>query len=215
MKASTGGEYIGGLWENMLPGTLLWALGKNDNKSRRLDSPYAPSWSWASITGVVRFTELPGEPPFECLAEVLEVSVKLASENPFGSLLSGFIRLKGLLAEIPGHIEWPKGPIKSIEGTVEGGRLCGELYLDVTDPSLEISSKDEAAIMIIACSRRDRYSSGLHALVLKSTKERDCYRRVGAVDLNWLSPDETESGPDFDTWRSRILKTTEATITIV
>jgi hypothetical protein len=78
-----------------------------------------------------------------------------------------------------------------------------------------MTTLDEVAIIIIAYSRRDRYSGGLRALVLKSTKEKYCYRRVGAVDLNWLSPDEKASIPDWETWRSRILKTTEATITII
>ncbi len=44
------GEYLAGLWENDLPRQLLWAAFK---ECSRLHEYQAPTWSWASLNGLI------------------------------------------------------------------------------------------------------------------------------------------------------------------
>src|SRR5690349_11914938 len=114
----------------------------------RRDDPYAPSWSWTSITGRINFLHNHKGLPFECLAEVLEISWRPVSVNPFGALIIRHIKIKGLLATIPGNIEQRGGPQMDMKGTFEGYWIWVELVLEVTKPVLEIASKDKAVIII-------------------------------------------------------------------
>lgn len=232
MNALTGVDYIGGLWKDSLPEALLWDVDRTkrdddrrfgdgdesgDIGTRRHDCYYAPSWSWASITGGrISFFHC-GHPSSSIyLAEVLEVSGKpVNAANPFGPLLSGFIKVKGLLGTIPCNNEW-RGLQWDLESTVEGYWIWGNLVLDVTKPASEIASKDEVTVMIIR-TYEDCDRTGLCGLALKSTKEKYCYRRVGLV---WLLSygqhfESRDGAPDSDTWSSRILKAREQTIKIV
>ena len=56
---STRSEYLEGLWSESLPRDLLWShIGKPDGRVRRYPFPEqyrAPSWSWASVDGGIKF----------------------------------------------------------------------------------------------------------------------------------------------------------------
>jgi hypothetical protein len=52
--------YLAGLWESELATQLLWASlwlawGNNDTFSSPFEEDYAPSWTWASVPGQIRY----------------------------------------------------------------------------------------------------------------------------------------------------------------
>ncbi|KAF7555262.1 hypothetical protein G7Z17_g2315 [Cylindrodendrum hubeiense] len=90
-------EYIAGLWRSNLVECLCW-LVDDPKGSRRPDAYRAPSWSWASVEGSVRYWFLNGTHSQVGIPQVTveEVSVTPAeSGNSFEQIRSGFIKLRG------------------------------------------------------------------------------------------------------------------------
>ncbi|KAL9117158.1 MAG: hypothetical protein Q9187_006309 [Circinaria calcarea] len=97
-------EYLAGLWRRILLPDLLWCADRVENEEkgrapRRPNSYRAPSWSWASIDGVIQ--------PFghsskfdyekEAMATILDAKTSPVSEDPTGQVIGGMIRLRGVL----------------------------------------------------------------------------------------------------------------------
>jgi hypothetical protein len=56
MQHQTDDLYLCGLWAANLPFELLWYVETSTQEiHRRMTEPYAPSWSWASVTGPVTY----------------------------------------------------------------------------------------------------------------------------------------------------------------
>lgn len=92
-------DYKAGMWLNELPGALLWHCEPRPDSiytSFRPKTYRAPSWSWASFEGPILFIEGPHGDPH---CEVLEVHVENVTNNDFGQVKSGFIRLIGCMVE--------------------------------------------------------------------------------------------------------------------
>ncbi|KAH0559757.1 hypothetical protein GP486_003728 [Trichoglossum hirsutum] len=112
-------EYVCGLWRNKLEHLLLWESA-DSHTSRRYKQYYAPSWSWASITGPVTYGIQPpifdddgkvqflinkGEAHWEddsknyqLLLTILSVECLRSELNPFGPPRSASLTVRGLLA---------------------------------------------------------------------------------------------------------------------
>src|SRR5437764_313213 len=61
--ASNSDQYLFGLWRSDLLAGLLWQVGRSDHfgfdgcESKRQPDSFAPSWSWASVTGPVHYED--------------------------------------------------------------------------------------------------------------------------------------------------------------
>lgn len=94
-----GGQYVAGLWEQDLPGSLLWHAYNvppylHDRCRSRQLGLQAPSWSWFSISGHV-YCNLLEKHRMDPISTVLSVEcVPLYHEAPFGALQSGSGLLK-------------------------------------------------------------------------------------------------------------------------
>ncbi|KAF7561493.1 hypothetical protein G7046_g2646 [Stylonectria norvegica] len=89
-----GNRYLAGLWLENISYQLLWC----GRKSTHLNY-VAPSWSWASTDGDVRDTFLPMHPGTDVRQlEVLEAHVDLISQNLYGQVKAGYLRVAGRLA---------------------------------------------------------------------------------------------------------------------
>jgi hypothetical protein len=98
--------YLAGLWEKQLSNQLLWC---NVDESSEISPPehyQAPSWSWASINSAV---EMPGYPPIQyskrlgvepMWSKVLKTYTKSRDGDETGEAISGFIRIRGPLANV-------------------------------------------------------------------------------------------------------------------
>ncbi|RGP66177.1 hypothetical protein FSPOR_6797 [Fusarium sporotrichioides] len=55
-KLRSGDEYIYGIWRNTIKADLLWYRNPGDGMNERIADGGAPTWSWASVTGPVYYT---------------------------------------------------------------------------------------------------------------------------------------------------------------
>jgi hypothetical protein len=88
-------KYLAGIWERGLPWHLLWMV---DNSlvtitTKRIDQ--APSWSWASINGKVKYVDRKGHG--KSCVKILDTDTTLVGNQQFGRVSRGSIRLRGLL----------------------------------------------------------------------------------------------------------------------
>lgn len=87
-------QYLAGLWNYFLPAQLLWEV----RQGSRSATYHAPTWSWASLDGQVSF-----QAPFsdgQDLIHILDSTTNPLSEDPFGQVTGGFIRLQGNLVPV-------------------------------------------------------------------------------------------------------------------
>ncbi|KAG4437371.1 hypothetical protein IFR05_007135 [Cadophora sp. M221] len=94
-----GGRYLAGLWENSLRDDLLWGHWSIDVGAKparcRPESYRAPTWSWASVDGNVRWPLANGNGEGPYLVDIIEVQCKQDGEDLFGCVSSGFVKLRG------------------------------------------------------------------------------------------------------------------------
>lgn len=112
----------------------------------------APSWSWASIDGLIAITSL-GR--WEDVVEVIDVQVQVKGENLFGEVSSGSIELRAPLERISirdhklsdneelslkqGTFRWWYGTgEKEGEGEMNRGRFDIETDMELNPKSLEL-----------------------------------------------------------------------------
>jgi hypothetical protein len=95
MRKWSKGKYLAGMWTEDLVYDLLWMSAHTLN--HRPPSYTAPSFSWASLIGPVRFNtqlDMPGNRSHVSLVDGHCTTNKL---NPFGAVSNGFIKLRGSL----------------------------------------------------------------------------------------------------------------------
>lgn len=102
---SSGDEYIAGIWQADLNIGLAWRAGPIKRKDRLLPSPNdpaAPSFSWASVDGPVKYylpdpTRKDGRSVYGSIGvNLLECDVPLSSPNRFGAVHGGCIKICAL-----------------------------------------------------------------------------------------------------------------------
>jgi hypothetical protein len=99
----TGDTCLAGIWKSWLLQGLLWRIQEPDwdvyvffpKKPQRAKPWRAPSWSFASVEGVILYTLLDNDPGGKIYAELQECRVNPVGKNPLGELGSGFARIKG------------------------------------------------------------------------------------------------------------------------
>jgi hypothetical protein len=97
MQQRIGDEYIAGLWKRDMVASLLWGRLDISKDTRCVPSAYiAPSWSWASSTGQLGFTNTHESREFSRLS-IIDVTVQLSTSNPFGEISSGSLTARGPL----------------------------------------------------------------------------------------------------------------------
>ncbi|KAE8448272.1 hypothetical protein EG329_009703 [Mollisiaceae sp. DMI_Dod_QoI] len=96
-------RYLAGIWESALPFCLLWARDHN-TYCHQPEVYLAPSWSWASVIGPLKFPPHSApdhidlvETGAENLVSVVGVHVETAWGDPFGQVSGGWMRLSGPL----------------------------------------------------------------------------------------------------------------------
>ncbi|KAF7891263.1 uncharacterized protein EAF02_001588 [Botrytis sinoallii] len=90
-------RYLAGLWEAHLVLQLAW---RSYDSVIPLMVYRAPSWSWASIDGVVQFPDLVISNLYSPLVEILEVVIDLVGEDEFGQVQGGHLNLLGQMINL-------------------------------------------------------------------------------------------------------------------
>ena len=82
-------RYFAGLWEDRLRENLLWTASQPEvsavttQRAAVLDN-YAPTWSWARVTGPIWFVSFTGSPVFQNWWHIRGVEFKPVTSNRFG-----------------------------------------------------------------------------------------------------------------------------------
>ncbi|KAH0526031.1 hypothetical protein TsFJ059_009413 [Trichoderma semiorbis] len=106
VSQSSKDEYLAGLWKNGLIEGLAWCGSQGAEKLDKPEEYIAPSWSWASVTGSVRFPIYTwyerarwsaNMSDFEPLAEYVSHSLDLLDLDQHGRLKGGWLRINAPL----------------------------------------------------------------------------------------------------------------------
>ncbi|KAM3075780.1 hypothetical protein ACMFMG_007907 [Clarireedia jacksonii] len=90
-------RYFAGNWETHMPHTLLWRV--IDNSAPRQSSEYvAPSWSWASAPGPVKFMTSGASPLGDIYVDP-QYYVDCAGKDAFGQVRGGWVSMDVVLLE--------------------------------------------------------------------------------------------------------------------
>jgi hypothetical protein len=100
------GVYLAGIWKQYLPHSLLW---KVKPEGKRPEVYCAPTWSWASVVGLISWDNNRWKHEFEYTAQVESVHVQPIN-TAFGQVCRGRIVIRGTLC----RLRWSasKGPIQ-------------------------------------------------------------------------------------------------------
>jgi hypothetical protein len=107
LQILTGDSCLAGIWKSWFLLGLLWRLEDPEcdsnvfvPKQRQRVEPWrAPSWSFASLEGVVLYNLL-DEPYGDICAELLDCKVTAKGKNPLGEVATGFARIKGPVVSV-------------------------------------------------------------------------------------------------------------------
>jgi hypothetical protein len=201
-----GSQYLAGMWHLELERQLLWKpsgghlSGRGEGPIDVLSLPEkyrAPSWSWASIDGVIyigweRCREASSN--YEVIARIVDAKVTAIGGDPFGQIKDGFLRLQGRLFACllrkreRVDSESYSYPMEAIFHKESGDLDSG---LDSFLPSSDIQflpdvdhqySKLDSSIKL--CCMPIQREMGVYGLVLDRTgPEKGQYRRVGTFDV--------------------------------
>jgi hypothetical protein len=136
------GDYLAGLWRSTLVYDLLW---NSDEEDSTRDHSDVPSWSWASISGVIddRFVPLTAGGEFVQTVEILSCDVELQNTLvPFGMVQGGELVVCGNKSEV---LIGPSEPRSRLTGksqlfhTKSREYVCGsEMTWDTVDDYEEV-----------------------------------------------------------------------------
>ena len=194
IKSESQDEYLCGLWRKNLARDLLWCvfdetyIGGTTDLSRRHDTYYAPSWSWASIVGPVSCFSEPETIQDEIVMEICDARCTLASLDPYGPAVDGAITARGFLA--PVWAAEPSSMSSSIKVQFYGDTNSRQgPYVYLGDAELDIVHKDSSHPEVVVGDRlfflpvlRFAQSIQFTGLLLKPFKQdASQFCRVGCV----------------------------------
>ncbi|KAF2436003.1 HET-domain-containing protein, partial [Tothia fuscella] len=121
-------EYLAGLWRRDLPHGLLWAKGYKCEELQVPKTNLAPSWSWASMDGIIPYE--PASKTSSCL-DVLEVTMQTLGSSAFGRVEHGSMKLDGHLTSIA-TITQIRSPTTYVEEFYDDDKCIGSGSFDTT-----------------------------------------------------------------------------------
>jgi hypothetical protein len=172
-----GDEYLCGLWKRDLPRLLMWECHPRPDVVRPTQY-IAPSWSWASVNALVQFHSRERY-PFALFERQVHESfgfvgceIQLVDErSPFGAVLSGSLKLKGILKSV----EWDRSKLQDSSSQIRFGSTSvddNNLWLLVDEDSTE------SVIPIFLLTVLEAASRCIEGLVLRQ-QDGGCFMRWG------------------------------------
>ncbi|KAK3115749.1 hypothetical protein LTR53_004620 [Teratosphaeriaceae sp. CCFEE 6253] len=169
IAAATSDQYYAGLWRSHILEDLCWRTYPVEEQRRHVPGGFAqtygrrrcritaaasyraPSWSWATLNGAIKFLAVDYS---RLVADVVACHVQPASAaNPFGSAASGWLKIKGPLLPI-----WKASPDTGWDRKLPlgFGTLCemhtpegvslGEVYLDLEESTASLSANGSSDV---------------------------------------------------------------------
>ena len=208
VQSRTGDRYLAGLWSSNLIKCLCWNSGWSPCAENGVFNPekpepifharqsgyLAPSWSWASITGKVRYESwifgaldpMPTPKTKSYIPRILEVTMIPEGLDEYGRYKRGFIRLVGKTKPAFSRGEgFARQDREGLYDVHEGKmREFGMVKYDV--PSEIPPGELKGIICLCLLPRAERFGDSV-GLALVPTGNTDEFRRVGFIHLVKLS----------------------------
>ncbi|KIJ53172.1 hypothetical protein M422DRAFT_222588 [Sphaerobolus stellatus SS14] len=191
-------KYLAGLWQKTLIFDLLWSCGPQGFKPR--PKYRAPTWSWASIDGLVSAKYHEGELSPAGLyvkkVDILECKVKLANEKLlFGEVTGGVLKLMGFMKDV--SLQLPVKPTNKVFTSWDGSNKAVEIGQVTRDTNDDMGN--DFHIIPILWDSRGGLMEGL--VVTWSVNEKQ-YKRRG------LFTGSKEAAKDILRWMETAKKQT-------
>jgi hypothetical protein len=174
-------KYVAGLWKRYLPSQLLWIRYVEAGTAMHCRTPsdyIAPSWSWASVIGEVKPSEITVADMRDILIHNVDAMVKTEGGDPFGQVKKGSIMtLQGRIARIAKMTQHGIGKDELISASImtkarmeqgEQSILPILIFLDLDIASLTGRTADLYCLPVRADNRSDM-DIPVTGLVLEST----------------------------------------------
>ena len=211
-------DYLAGLWRKQLPSGLMWTtrngLQANGEPTYRPGTYRAPSWSWASVEGIIEiFPEVyPEEERWVELCQVLEARTTPLGEDTTGQVSDSYIKLRGRLLsteDLSFHSS-PKGKIVQITRSRGGDPSKSWINCQIDD-TVQWSPKNNVLLPVLQCDHRSPQSCMLKGLVLVPVEgHADTFERIGTWNDN-----ATREGIDPFGWFKEAAEQEERVILLV
>lgn len=172
-------DYLVGLWKPQLPHALLWRV----EKGRRPTKYRAPTWTWASIDGEVKYPE-PTQSGRETCVEVLDIQMQYKSDY-FGMVESGKMKVRGFMARgllQRTHDYWGQTPC-----TIQCARAPVQLESASFDdrlPKLSEASGMLTEMLEVYLLPVIDVVDRVEGLLLCATMKKGEFRRIGAFNVS-------------------------------
>jgi hypothetical protein len=194
--------YLAGIWAESLPGSLFWTTDpSHDSLVRRPHYFRAPSFTWASIEGPIKYQRTlgGGRKEWETLiperigywiADVKSFSSDVEGLDPHGRVKAGHVEIEGWTGTAKVNSLYQEGFMTVCE--LEQDSRVQKLYLDIpscfclTEPA-EVRLGDAVLILLLECEKLPPAPLYSHiyrvlAIVLRpSILTIGAYERVGLI----------------------------------
>ncbi|KAG5661367.1 hypothetical protein KAF25_005489 [Fusarium avenaceum] len=201
-------QYIAGLWKSDLIVGLSW----EGLHCKRVEGYRAPSWSWASIDGIIGCS---AEFPYTPLATIIDVKVDLKGANPYGEILEGRIRICAPMKclyladnDMKSGDDKPRGRIElelRMEQIEDEDISCSFGYDEFAEDSSQeaakilecLRGKDVFALLLLDHVEFREQQLPLKGLIIAKVQGTEEYQRFGTVRLpRWALKDRFEGGQE-------------------
>jgi len=192
----SGHEYVAGLWRHAIPRLLLWRVHKTGKRPPKYT---APSWSWASVIGAIKFQGFDS-------VDLKMANVKLLTlmhSDLFSEITSGVLQIQGMVSEVMIRRYKEQNPIIAYhrvsfwEPIPGGGPLMGDGYLDLQADDMDEEIWNERLLLLLVAQVQ---FSGL--ILRRARGGRYC--RVGYFDGNTSDRNLTPAPEPF--WTDTIIE---------
>jgi hypothetical protein len=207
IKSKTNDSYLAGLWLSGLRNQLFWHT--TDPKEKRQDEYRAPTWSWASVDGQIRFwsQEAINLILRDGYNEPTAIVDYQPETNEFGIVLRGRLSFKGHLCAF--DLEIFEEHQLALHRFKKSPSYFG-LFFDTLSDKEEFFSKEAKHTHFFFHPER-RISDGWYTLAMVLKKVHGTYRRVG---IYMKRDGSTISAPRWIKWLDGWLDISPETITI-
>lgn len=187
-------RYLAGLWKSHLPLGLLWSH-EQPHRQGEFQAYRAPSWSWASTVGFVKWHDFMLTEVDPMLEVVSCITQPAHSQAPYGAVQSGSLTVRGLVQQTVSH------------GVPEFPTLMNEdneyLDLDLADVHLDfwetLASKVEGSriFSLQICCFDETTGKGPSGLLI-TTKDGKEFSRIGMFFFEPPQSHDIEELNDFE-----------------
>ncbi|GME48874.1 HET-domain-containing protein [Neofusicoccum parvum] len=197
-----GDSYLAGIWTDQLPGSLCWTTSPSQHFPVRRPHGYrAPSFSWASVEGPIKYCRalsakrqewdiITPEQTSYTAATVVSSASTVEGLDPCGRVKAGHVEIEGWVGTAA-VVQVAQEKYRSVCTLQQADRLQ-KFYLDIplslcrSEPA-EVRTRDDVLLLLLECEKISpstfyKHGYRVMTLVLKRSAEYPgVYERVGLV----------------------------------